>query len=106
MSDLKPLIHGYMRVTDDMDDLEVQLIEQALTTFAEGEGYCLGTIFYEYDSGSQAALAVIHELQRSEARHVVVLSLGQLAESQIVQVLMVDRVELETGAAMHESRRD
>jgi DNA invertase Pin-like site-specific DNA recombinase len=101
---MKPLIYGYMRVTDDIDDLEVLLIEQTLTTFAESEGYCLVAIFYEYDSGSHAAFAqLIHELRRSEAHHVVVAFLEQLAKSQIVQALMVDQVELDAGAAMHET---
>jgi DNA invertase Pin-like site-specific DNA recombinase len=103
---MKPLIYGYMRVTDGMDDLEVLLIEQALTTFAQGEGYCLATIFYEYDSGSQAAFAqLIQEVQRAEAHHMVVPSLEQLAESQILQALMVDQVELDAGAAVHETAK-
>ncbi|MFC1440148.1 recombinase family protein [Streptacidiphilus sp. N1-10] len=103
---MKPLIYGYMRVTDDMDDQEVLQTEQALTTFATVEGYCLATIFYEYDSGSQAAFAqLIHELRRSEAHHVVVPSLEQLADSQIVQALMVDQVELDAGAAVHETAK-
>ena len=101
---MKPLIYGYMRVTDDMEDHEVFRMEQSLTTFADVEGYCLAGIFYEYDSGSQAAFAeLLHELQRAEAHHVVVPSLELLADSQIVQTLMVDQVELEAGAALHET---
>lgn len=103
---MKPLIYGYMRVTDDMEDLEVLLIEQALTTFVNVEGYCLGAIFYEYDSSTHAAFAeLVRELQRSEAHHVVVPSLEQLADCQIVQALMVDQVELDAGAAVHKTGR-
>ena len=103
---MKPLIYGYMRVTEDMDDHEVCLMEQSLTTFADVEGYCLATIFYEYETGSQAAFTeLLHELRRAEAHHVVVPSLEQLADSQIVQALMVDQVELETDAALHESAK-
>ena len=101
---MKPLIYGYVRVTEDMQDTEVRSMEQELTTYADAEGYCLGTIFYEYDNGSQAAFAeLLHELQRAEAHHVVVHSLEQLAESQVLQTLMVDQVELEAGAAIHET---
>jgi DNA invertase Pin-like site-specific DNA recombinase len=101
---MKPLIYGYLRVTDDMDDLEVRLLESQMYTFAEREGYCMAAIFYEYDSGSQAAFAeLLHELQRSEAHHVVVPSLEQLSDSQIVQALMVDQCELDAGAAVHET---
>lgn len=101
---MKPLIYGYMRVTEDMTDLEVRVFEAQMTAFAEREGYCLATVFYEYDSGSQAAFEeLLHELHRSEARHVVVPSLELLADSQIVQALMVDKVELEVGAAVHET---
>ncbi|MFC1419369.1 recombinase family protein [Streptacidiphilus cavernicola] len=101
---MKPLIYGYMRVTDDMEDHEVSRLEQSLSTFAAVEGYCLAAIFYEYENGSQTAFnELLHELRRVEAHHVVVPSLEQLADSQIVQTLMVDRAELETDAAIHET---
>ncbi|NEA56403.1 recombinase family protein [Streptomyces sp. SID13666] len=101
---MKPLIYGYMRVTDEMDDLEVRLLETQMSAFAEREGFCLTTVFYEYDEGSQAAFTeLVHEVRRAEARHIVVPSYEQMAESQIVQALMVETVALQVGAAVHET---
>lgn len=101
---MKPLIYGYMRASEDVADDEIRIIEQQLAHFAETEGYCLATIFYEYDSGSNAAFyELLHELRRAEAYHVVVPSLEQLHESEIMRALMVEKVELEAGAALHET---
>ncbi|MFJ5234520.1 recombinase family protein [Kitasatospora sp. NPDC088391] len=92
-----------MRVTDEADDQEVRRIEQQLTNFAHVEGFTLGAIFYEYETGSLAAFSeLIEELRRSETHHVVVSSLEQLAHCRALQVAMVLNVELRADAAVHE----
>lgn len=91
---MKPLIYGYMRVEIDQDDQKTVRLEQALYHYADHEGYCLGAVFYEYVSGSQAGFhELIRELQRAEAHHVIVPNLRHLALSPVLQVCMLLHVE-------------
>ncbi|QMU68905.1 recombinase family protein [Streptacidiphilus sp. P02-A3a] len=100
---VKPLIYGYMRVTDDMADKEVRLIEKQLITFADAEGYCLAIIFHE-QGGAMAALdELLCELQRSEAKHVVVASLEQLSDHPLLQSSFLREITVVGGAVLHQT---
>ncbi len=99
---MKPLIYGYMRVTNEMDDQEVRLIEQQLITFAKAEGYCMGTIFYECGGAMAALTELLEELGRTEARHVVVASLGQLSDHPLLQSSFHREITIYGGARLHQ----
>jgi hypothetical protein len=45
---VKPLIYGYLRVTDDLDDDEIRQMELHLEKLADAECLRLVTIYYEY----------------------------------------------------------
>lgn len=47
---VKPLLYGYVRVASDMADDEIDRIEQQTKRFADIEGFCYATTFYEYQS--------------------------------------------------------
>lgn len=47
---MKPLAYGYIRVTDDLTDDEVQQLEGKLRKLAEAEGFCLVEIRSEYQA--------------------------------------------------------
>jgi DNA invertase Pin-like site-specific DNA recombinase len=101
---LKPLIYGYLRVAEEMDDAMIRRDEEALATFAATEGYCLGAIFHEYERGSIAAFTeLLHALRRSETRHVVVPSLVQLSGNPMLQRTMVREAALYAGATIHQT---
>jgi DNA invertase Pin-like site-specific DNA recombinase len=96
---VKPLIYGYMRVASDTTDDDVDRIEAQMKRFAEVEGFCYATTFYEYQSGSQAALSELtEELKRAEARHVVVPSFAHLSAHPILCSHMVERLEIDADA--------
>jgi hypothetical protein len=45
---VKPLIYGYLRAADDLDDDEIRQRELDLEKLADAKGLCLATIYYEY----------------------------------------------------------
>jgi hypothetical protein len=55
---VKPLIYGYIRVASEAPDDELDRIEKQMRRFAEVEGFCYATTFYEHQNGSQAALGL------------------------------------------------
>lgn len=96
---MKPLSYGYLRVTNDEEDGEICRMERDLQIFAEDEGLCLATIFYEYNSGSRAAFAELtEELSRADAHHVIVPSLAHLSSHQMLRDSMLTHLELHASA--------
>ncbi|MGH3752987.1 MAG: recombinase family protein [Pseudonocardiaceae bacterium] len=94
---MKPLIYGYLRITDDLDDDEVRQMERGLKKLAEAEGFRLGTIYYEDVPSCQDAFNDLRrELKRAQAHHVVTPSLDHLSHHRILQDRMV--ILLECGA--------
>ncbi|MGH3569010.1 MAG: hypothetical protein ACRDRH_23900 [Pseudonocardia sp.] len=37
---MKPLIYGYLRVTDDLDDHQIRRMERGLQDLAQAEDFC------------------------------------------------------------------
>jgi len=96
---MKPVIYGYLRVTDDLEDREVRRMERGLQVLAETEGFCFATTFHEYQPGYQGAFnELTHELQRVEAHNVVVPSLGHLSRHPLLRNTMLARLAGEADA--------
>ncbi|WP_322767851.1 hypothetical protein [Frankia sp. Cr1] len=75
---MKPLMYGYLRIEDEVSDDEITSAERQMKHFAEVEGFCYATTFFEYQTGSHAAFdALGEELRRAEARHVIVPSIPE-----------------------------
>jgi hypothetical protein len=70
---MRPLMYGYLRV--DLVADRVGEWEHRIRSFADREGFDLGTVFQERDTGRAAFSALIQELRRAESRHVVVPSM-------------------------------
>jgi len=91
---LKPLIYGYLRIPHDTQDTDICRMERELRSFAETEGFCFATTFYEYTPNSQAAfIELIQELRRAEARNIVVPSLEHLSTHPLVRELMLTHLQ-------------
>lgn len=91
---VKPLMYGYMRVIPEAEDEELDGVVQQMKTFAELEGFCYTTTFFEYTSGSHAAFEELtEELKRAEARHVVVPSFAHLSAHPLICNHMAERLE-------------
>lgn len=96
---MKPLMYGYLRITDDLPDDAIQQMERRLRALAEAEGFCFATTFYEYRPGYHGAFAELtEELKRAEAHHVVVLSLDHLSQHRLLRHHMLARLEFEANA--------
>ena len=95
----KPLIYGYLRVTDDLDDHAIRRMERGLHLLAETKGFCFATTFHEYQPGYHGAFdELTRELQRAQAHNVVVPSLGHLAQHPMLQDLMLTRLARDANA--------
>lgn len=96
---MKPLIYGYLRITDDLDDRQVCRMECGLQKFAEMEGFCFATTFHEYQTGYLGAFdELTRELQRADAHHVVVPSLEHLSGHLLLRETMLTRLVRDAGA--------
>jgi len=96
---MKPLIYGYLRLTDDLDDHEIRRMEQGLQELAEAGGFCFATTFHEYQTGYHGGFdELTHELQRAHAHHVVVPSLEHLSGHPLLQDMMLAHLAREAGA--------
>ncbi|MFD8611978.1 hypothetical protein [Streptomyces sp. NPDC059631] len=96
---VQPLMYGYMRAPDDVPDGELTEAVEGMKRFAEAEGFCYATTFFECVSGMQSAFTeLIQELKRAEARHVVVPTLDHLSGHRILRDNMVERLELDANA--------
>jgi len=99
---VKPLIYGYMRVSEETPDDDIEQVEACMRRFAAVVGFCYATTFFEYQYGLQAAFdELAGELDRCGARHVVVPSLSHLSAHPMLCCLMIDRLELGAGAQVH-----
>jgi len=99
---LSPLAYAYMRVPPNIPDDKVRRMEYELRRFAEGKGFCFGTIFYEFKCGMFDAFEeLLLELQRAEAHDVVMPSYRHLARSPLLQNSLLTRLEFDAHAEVH-----
>jgi hypothetical protein len=99
---VKPLIYGYMRMIEGVLDGDVRQMELVLRDYAEREGYCFATFFYEEDDGTMSAFTeLIHELNRAEARHVIVPSGDHIARSPQLRSSRIRMLQHNAGAHVH-----
>jgi hypothetical protein len=70
----------------DEPDEDVRRTERGLRILAEVEGYCFAGICYECNASRSAFAALIEELERAEAHHVVVPSLRHFADNHLLSV--------------------
>lgn len=99
---MKPLIYGYPRAIDDLDDDRTRQMEVGLEKRADTEGRCLATIYYECTPSRQGAFNDLRrELKRAQAHHVVTPSLGHLSRHRIrpnrMVMLLVERGSQRAG---------
>jgi hypothetical protein len=92
---VKPLMYGYLRVTDDLADEDICRMELGLQILADDEGFCFATTFYKYESGyhGSAFSELLAELKRAEAHHVVRPSVDHLSRHPILRDQMLTRLE-------------
>jgi hypothetical protein len=96
---LPPLIYGYLRVTDDLDDHEIRWMERGLQERAENAGFCFATTFHEDQPGYHGGFdELTRELQRAQAQHVVVPSLGHLSEHPLLRTILLLRLARDANA--------
>ncbi|MGH3565893.1 MAG: recombinase family protein [Pseudonocardia sp.] len=96
---MKPLIYGYLRVPDDLDDHQIRRMERGLRDLAQAEGFCFATTFHEHQPGYQGAFQELtRELQRADAHHVVVPSLGHLSLHPLLRNMMLAYLAREADA--------
>jgi hypothetical protein len=94
---VKPLMYGYLRVTDLEDD-ELQQLERGLEKLAEAEGFCLTETRYEYQPGYYGTFyQLTAELKRADVHHVAVPSLDHLSPHPLLRDQMIKRLN-EAGA--------
>lgn len=91
---MKPLIYGYLRVTDELADIDICRMERGLQDLADAEGFCFAITFYESVSGYHGAFSeLLEELKRAEAHHIVTPSLDHLSRHPILRDQMLTRLE-------------
>ena len=98
---MKPLIYGYIKVQADTPDNDVRQMELVLKDYAEREGYCFATIFYEHDTDGRALAELIQELKQADAHDVVMLSLAQLSSHPLLCDQRVALIEVDADAQIH-----
>lgn len=98
---MKSLAYGYLRVTDELDDEEIQQLERGLEKLAEVEGFCLTETRYEYQAGYYGTFyQLLGEMKRAAVRymqaricHVVVPSLDHLSPHPLLREQMLRRLD-------------
>ncbi|MGC5344129.1 recombinase family protein [Streptomyces sp. DT24] len=86
---MTPLIFGYMRVNDDMSDEEAARKQDAMSAYAEANGFQLAVVFHEYVSGAQTVFTeMVDVVRQARARHVIVTSYRELALNRSLQDAM------------------
>jgi DNA invertase Pin-like site-specific DNA recombinase len=92
-----------MRVPCDIDDAKVRRMELEMQRFAEGKGFCFGTIFDEFTCGIFDAFEeLVAELIRAEAHYVIVPALRRLARNRLLQNILLARLECDAQAEVLE----
>jgi hypothetical protein len=72
MTDIRPLLLGYIRADALTTDREVARGTSELTAFADSEGYALATVFVERTDRAPAVFeALLAEVVRTGARAIV-----------------------------------
>jgi DNA invertase Pin-like site-specific DNA recombinase len=90
---VKPLMYGYLWITELADD-EVQQLECALEKLAEAEGFCLTEIRYEHQPGCHGMFyRLLAELKQASVRQLVVPSLDHLASHPLLREQLVMRLD-------------
>jgi hypothetical protein len=98
-----PLMYGYMRAPDDVPDDDLERVVREMRCFAETNGFCYGTTFFENQRGSRVAFdELTAELQRAKARHVIVPSLAHLSTHPILLNHLVEQLAHCVGAEVFE----
>jgi len=91
---VKPLIYGYLRVTDELDDAEILQMECGLEKLAEAEGFRLIETRYEHQPGYYGTFyRLAAELKRVPVRHVVVPSLDHLSSHPLLRDQLITRLD-------------
>lgn len=89
---VKPLMYGYLRVTDLAED-EVQQLEYGLQKLAEADGFRLAEVCYESQPGDYSTLyRLLTELKRAPVRHLAVPSLDHLSSHPLLREQLVKRL--------------
>jgi hypothetical protein len=90
---VKPLMYGYLRVTDLADD-DVQQLECGLRKLAEAEGFCLAEVHYEQQPGCYGTCyRLIAELKQAPVCHLVVPSLDHLSTHPLLREQLLLRLD-------------
>ncbi|MDQ0935987.1 hypothetical protein [Streptomyces turgidiscabies] len=97
-----PKAFGYIRLCNDTDDHELALIENGIIKFAEAHGLQLVHTHYEEGPGI-APSRLIRRLIHDDIRHVIVLSLGQITEHPLMQLLVLEAITEDAGALLYEA---
>ena len=98
-----PPIYGYMRIERHQSEDTLHSLEAGLRLYAEAQGYQLVRIFQEFVPGCHRTFAaLVDQLKRTDAHHVVVPSMEHLARHPLLQIHMVIRLELEAHAEVFE----
>jgi hypothetical protein len=90
---VKPLIYGYPRVTEDLEDDELQQLERGLQKLAEAEGFYLTETCHDYQPGYYGTLYhLTAELKRIPVRHLVLPTLDHLSDHPLLRDQMIMRL--------------
>lgn len=99
---MRPLAYGYVRIAERVGLADLPLADRALRGFAYTEGFDYPTAFIEYGSESFDAFdELVRELRRTECRHLLVLSLDNLCQHEIIRRYVIDRLGVEANVAVH-----
>lgn len=100
---MNPLIYGYLRIGDDETGEQIRRTEHRMKEFAKVEGYSFARFYFEPDDGSRCAFsALLEELRRGEAHHVIVPSFEHFSRVPILQNFMLGYLEHEAQACVFE----
>jgi hypothetical protein len=92
-------MYGYMRVGEDIPVSDEQQMELVLKDYAEREGFCYVTTFCEYVPGSMGAfIELTEELQRAEARNVIMPPLSHVSTHPMLLDHLVERLTVAADA--------
>jgi hypothetical protein len=95
---MKPLMYGYLRL--DVANGQVAPCEAQIRRFVEYESFDLAMIFHERIHGDAALTALIAELRRADAHHVVVPSLQHLIQPGMSRQAVEARLWREANAGV------
>ncbi|MEU6757581.1 recombinase family protein [Streptomyces sp. NPDC046685] len=97
-----PIAYGYMRVRQEADDQELQLIEDRLHACAASHGLRIIDTHYEWGPGI-APQRLVRRLIKDDIRHVIVPSLVQITEHPLMQLFVSEWITLDVGALLYEA---